>query len=58
VEVFDRNDREFGLDAVKQVLIQTADRPLPDVLSALRQEVQAHGAQIDDQSALVMRVIR
>ena len=58
MEVFDRNDREFGLDAVKQVLIQTADRPLPDVLSALRQEVQAHGAQIDDQSALVMRVIR
>jgi serine phosphatase RsbU (regulator of sigma subunit) len=57
VEVFDRDDREFGLEAVKQVLSESADRSLPDVLSALRLAVQAHGAQIDDQSALLLRVI-
>jgi serine phosphatase RsbU (regulator of sigma subunit) len=58
VEVFDRHDREFGLDAIKQVLVQTGARPLADVLSALSEAAHAHGTQLDDQSALVLRVLR
>jgi phosphoserine phosphatase RsbU/P len=58
IEVFDRHDREFGLEAIKQVLRLTGLQPLADVLFALRNATRAHGAPHDDQSALVLRMVR
>ncbi len=54
-EVFDRRDREFGLDGLKLVLVELAGRPLPDIRDELLARVAAHGPQLDDQTLLLMR---
>jgi hypothetical protein len=57
VEVFDRHDRELGLDAIKRVLVDAGRHAPAEILAALRETARAHGAQLDDQSALVLRVL-
>jgi serine phosphatase RsbU (regulator of sigma subunit) len=54
-EVFDAQDRELGLDAVKAALAASADRPLREIAAALVAQAHAHGAQIDDQTLLLIR---
>jgi serine phosphatase RsbU (regulator of sigma subunit) len=54
-EVFDRQDREFGLDAVKAHLAAHADRPLREIAGSLLEAAAAHGAQTDDQTLLLVR---
>ena len=54
-EVFDRHDQEFGLAGVKQVLQELADRPLMQIRDSLLARVNAHGAQLDDQTLLLIR---
>jgi hypothetical protein len=55
VEVFDGNDRELGLEAVKVLLAKTAGRPLREIAETLRAAARAHGRQLDDQSVLLIR---
>jgi hypothetical protein len=57
VEVFDRHDRELGLDTIKRVLVDVGRHAPAEILAALRETARAHGAQLDDQSALVLRVL-
>lgn len=57
VEVFDRQDRELGLNAIKETLARTATESLQAMLMALSAASRRHGAQLDDQSALLLRVI-
>jgi sigma-B regulation protein RsbU (phosphoserine phosphatase) len=54
-EVFDRQDRELGLDAVKALLAASGDRPLREIADALVAQAHAHGVQIDDQTLLLIR---
>jgi hypothetical protein len=54
-EVFDAKDRDFGLDGIKEVLASSADRPLADIASRLLERVRQFGAQLDDQTLLLIR---
>ena len=57
IEVFDAADRELGLDAIKQVFAQACNESPLNMFAALRRAAAAHGVQLDDQSALIVRVI-
>jgi hypothetical protein len=54
-EVFDRSDRELGIDAVKRLLAASAGRPLREIADAIVAQSRAHGAQLDDQTLLLIR---
>jgi serine phosphatase RsbU (regulator of sigma subunit) len=54
-EVFDRHDRELGLDAARAVLARCAEASLDEIADALRAAALAHGAQLDDQTVLLLR---
>jgi serine phosphatase RsbU (regulator of sigma subunit) len=55
VEVFDANDRELGFESVKMGLGAAADRPLPEIADYLLAGARSHGAQLDDQTVLLIR---
>ena len=57
IEVFDAADRELGLDAIKLVFAQACNESPLNMFAALRRAAAAHGVQLDDQSALIVRVI-
>jgi serine phosphatase RsbU (regulator of sigma subunit) len=57
IEVFDREDRELGLNTIKETLAGTAAESLQAMLSALSAASSIHGAQLDDQSALLLRIV-
>lgn len=57
-DVFDRNDREFGLARIEAYLRACADRPLAEIASGLMAQVQQHGPQTDDQTLLLIRRYR
>ena len=56
-EVFDRSDREFGIEGVQAVLAEHARSPLAQVVEALLTAARAHGTQLDDQSMIVIRCL-
>ena len=58
-EVFDAQDRDFGLSGIKEVLASAAsstDRPLAAIASQLLDRARAFGPQLDDQTLLLIRV--
>ena len=57
IEVFDRNDREFGLEPVKLMLRQSGAEPLRDIASRMVAAARDHGKQLDDQTLLLIRRI-
>jgi sigma-B regulation protein RsbU (phosphoserine phosphatase) len=54
-EVFDARDEQFGMDAVKAILGRLADRPLAEISQQIVAAARAHGAQLDDQTLLLVR---
>jgi phosphoserine phosphatase RsbU/P len=58
MEVFDRRDQEYGIEALKRTLAAGATRPLRDLFDAMVADVRRHGKQLDDQSLLLVRVLR
>jgi len=58
MEVFDRHDEGYGLDRLKNTLAANATRPLKELFDAILADVRRHGPQIDDQSLLLVRVLR
>ena len=54
-EVFDAADRELGLDAVKALVASSAALPLNEIADAIVAKARAHGAQLDDQTLLLIR---
>jgi phosphoserine phosphatase RsbU/P len=54
-EVFDRSDREFGLDGVARLLEEHRAEPVADLRTRLLGAVRAHGTQLDDQTLLFLR---
>jgi serine phosphatase RsbU (regulator of sigma subunit) len=57
IEVFDAKDRELGLDAVKYLLAREGNQPLDHILESIVAAARRHGAQRDDQTALLVRVV-
>ena len=56
MEVFDRGDREYGLERIKASLAAHGTRPLNELFDAIMDGVRKHGPQLDDQSLLLVRV--
>jgi hypothetical protein len=56
MEVFDARDQEYGLDRLKQTLVDFRGRPLSDVFDAVVAGARRHGRQLDDQSLLLVRI--
>jgi serine phosphatase RsbU (regulator of sigma subunit) len=57
-EVPNADDEEFGFDRLEQLLRQNAARPLPELWALIMGEVKRHGVQQDDQTLLLLRVLR
>ena len=55
IEVFDAENRELGFEWAKTALAAVADRPLPEIADHLLSGARKHGAQLDDQSLLLIR---
>ena len=56
-EVFDRFDREFGMEGVRATFAANAESPLPQLEEALLTASRSHGTQLDDQSLILIRVL-
>jgi serine phosphatase RsbU (regulator of sigma subunit) len=54
-EVFDEEDRDFGLDRVKDIVSENATLPLERLQDMLLFAVRQHGPQLDDQTVLLIR---
>lgn len=57
-EVFDNRDQDFGMDRLKSLIRENADTPLPTLEERVFAAVRAHGQQFDDQTLLLIRVLR
>ena len=55
IEVFDRQDRDFGLERAKALLVDAAGKPLGEIADRLVAAAHAHGRQLDDQTLLLIR---
>ncbi len=54
-EVFSADGEEFGLERLKQVVIEHSGSPLDNLYDAVMSRVLAHGPQADDQTLLLVR---
>lgn len=54
-EVFNAEGQEFGLERVKQVVIELSGSSLQSLFDAVMSRVRAHGPQVDDQTLLLVR---
>ena len=54
-EVFDNEQRELGFEHAKQLVAAHSTLPLPEIAERLLAAVRAHGAQMDDQTVLLIR---
>ena len=55
IEVFDRNGNELGFEWAKRVLRETGGQPLSSIADRLLNEARGFGAQLDDQTLLLIR---
>jgi hypothetical protein len=58
IEVFDGNSHELGFEWAKGVLAAEAQQPLASIADRLLREARAHGAQLDDQTLLLIRRVQ
>jgi serine phosphatase RsbU (regulator of sigma subunit) len=56
VEAADRQDAEFGLERLEQILCDFAECPLSEIFKVALAAVTRHGAQHDDQTLLLIRI--
>lgn len=57
-EVVNERDEEFGLARLERLLREHAAEPLSQIWALVMGEVRQHGAQQDDQSLLLLRVLQ
>lgn len=57
-EVTNANDDELGLDRLERLLRDNAAQPLPRLWELIMTEVKQHGVQQDDQTMLLLRVLK
>jgi phosphoserine phosphatase RsbU/P len=58
VEVNNDNEEEFGLDRIEKLLMQSAEQPLSRVYDLVMEKVREHGMQEDDQTVLLVRILK
>ena len=56
-EVFDKQGKELGIEAIAASLRTVMDRPLNEIAAAIFQQASQHGARSDDQSLLLVRKV-
>lgn len=56
-EVFDKKEREMGMEELKTMLLARAELPLPEIYSQLRSITMSFGEQTDDQTMLLVRAV-
>ena len=56
-EVFDADDAELGLEPVKQTIRAYASQPLSEIAERIVNVSRGYGAQQDDQTVLLIRVV-
>lgn len=56
-EVFDKSGREMGIGPLKEVLIRSASKNLPELFSSIRETALNFGKQNDDQTMLIVRCL-
>jgi hypothetical protein len=54
-EVYDREQREMGFEDAKQLAAAHSTQPLAEIAERLVAAARAHGAQLDDQTVLLIR---
>jgi serine phosphatase RsbU (regulator of sigma subunit) len=54
-EVFDSREREIGIETFKSMLLESAEKPLPEIYRELRADTTKFGKQTDDQTMLLIR---
>jgi serine phosphatase RsbU (regulator of sigma subunit) len=54
-EVVNPDDEEFGLERLKQIVIEHSGSPLQQLFDAVFTRVRAHRPQLDDQTLLLVR---
>lgn len=57
VEAADARDEEFGAERIERLLLENAAQPLTEIAELILRASAAHGAQIDDQTILLARII-
>ena len=56
-EIFDKSDKELGIEHVERTLIEQHSRPLTDIASAILRTSEAFGAITDDRTLLLVRAL-
>lgn len=56
VEVFDKNDHEFGFERIEEIVMKNCNQPLKEIYGILSIETTKFGSQSDDQTFLAVRV--
>jgi len=54
-EISDKQGREVGLEPLKAILADSADKPLSQIVEIMRDNALRHGKQTDDQTVLLLR---
>jgi serine phosphatase RsbU (regulator of sigma subunit) len=54
-EVFDKQDKEIGMEDFKSALAACAEKPLPQIYQEIRDRTLSFGKQTDDQTMLLIR---
>jgi serine phosphatase RsbU (regulator of sigma subunit) len=57
LEVANAKGEEFGLEALKRLLVRNAKEPLSEVAARLAEETVRFGSQQDDQTILLVKVL-
>lgn len=56
-ETEDADEVELGHEAIERIVAESGDGPLSELRTRLYERVDRHGAQVDDQSLLLARVV-
>ena len=56
-ETVDEHEEDFGLERLEQLLVKNACRTLPEIFDAVLAAVSAYGAQLDDRTLLLVRIL-
>jgi serine phosphatase RsbU (regulator of sigma subunit) len=57
LEVRNDKEEEFGLNRLEELLMRCAEQPLSDIYELIMEKVREYGAQEDDQTVLLVRVL-
>jgi serine phosphatase RsbU (regulator of sigma subunit) len=56
-ETVDEHEEDFGLERLEQLLVKNACRTLPEIFDAVLAAVSGYGAQLDDRTLLLVRIL-